>query len=738
MRIMSALARSCSFAVLFIAFVSLDSLATEGVTTDFLTDAYASHQFTQSPNSPPTPCSAPNSGGTVALPAPCPYRTHLDTGRIINGLPPGSTIEIEIVAMNLVGLPEVPGGPLGGTVVQATGDAQLILRGTGLYAGYLRILNMPINQFLYFTAPRSPGTNPQMFVTDLDQLLGQLPPGDPDFDLLRITAGTGFGMPSPGHTTLWRTSATSWAVNSFFDITYRVDFVGAPGSMFGGMSGSTTDAPLHILQGGPFWRPGDDHKMHFPQTPDSVGWDVFAVYDRLMGDDFRCAESGPIKDIHFWGSWLNDDTTVVPSFEISIWSDVPAGVDLPWSHPGTVLWTQSFSKYVSTPMDPSPQGFYDPQTGLWSHPNHKKWYQYDILIDSTIWFNQTVGTIYWLVISAKLDPIDTLLGKRWGWKSSTLHFNDDAAFYRTSTIGVPCLTPDIPGAFTGRLPAPCPIEGYGNEMHIIDGLPPGTTIDMPVRMDNMMAPSELPGGMFPGGHEQFFDIFIELPMTGTGALAGYNRFIPMQLACETNTGPRGGTPVQNFPYEMFQMFGQIMGDPDFDLLRITAGTNFGMPSPGQGTLTQQPSTDWALESFFDITYRIDFVGAPGGPLAGMSGSTTGTIRMYIGPAPGLANWQDIYEPPFFAQSLDLAFVITGGTTSCCIGVTGNVNKSAGESPDISDLSLLIAYLTVTPKPPLPCLPEANINAAGSIDISDLSLLIAFLTASPPPALPPCP
>ena len=46
MRIMSALARSCSFAVLFIAFVSLDSLATEGVTTDFLTDAYASNQFT--------------------------------------------------------------------------------------------------------------------------------------------------------------------------------------------------------------------------------------------------------------------------------------------------------------------------------------------------------------------------------------------------------------------------------------------------------------------------------------------------------------------------------------------------------------------------------------------------------------------------------------------------------------------------------------------------------------------
>ena len=26
-------------------------------------------------------------------------------------------------------------------------------------------------------------------------------------------------------------------------------------------------------------------------------------------------------------------------------------------------------------------------------------------------------------------------------------------------------------------------------------------------------------------------------------------------------------------------------------------------------------TSWNVDSFFDITYRIDFVGAPGGPLA---------------------------------------------------------------------------------------------------------------------------
>jgi hypothetical protein len=64
--------------------------------------------------------------------------------------------------------------------------------------------------------------------------------------------------------------------------------------------------------------------------------------------------------------------------------------------------------------------------------------------------------------------------------------------------------------------------------------------------------------------------------------------------------------------------------------------------------------------------------------------------------------------------------------------------SASETPDLSDLSLLISYLTQTPRPVLTCEAEANINANGSIDLSDLSLLIAYLTVTPRPALPLCP
>ncbi len=62
--------------------------------------------------------------------------------------------------------------------------------------------------------------------------------------------------------------------------------------------------------------------------------------------------------------------------------------------------------------------------------------------------------------------------------------------------------------------------------------------------------------------------------------------------------------------------GRLLGDPDFDLLRITAGGDFGMPSPGHTTLTDLGGGNWNVDSFFDITYRIDFVGQPRRPLLG--------------------------------------------------------------------------------------------------------------------------
>ncbi len=73
---------------------------------------------------------------------------------------------------------------------------------------------------------------------------------------------------------------------------------------------------------------------------------------------------------------------------------------------------------------------------------------------------------------------------------------------------------------------------------------------------------------------------------------------------------------------------------------------------------------------------------------------------------------------------------------CCTGTTGDLNIDG--FIDLSDQSLLIAYVTTSPKPVLPCPEEANVSGTGGIDLTDLSMLIAYLTMTPRPTLPNCP
>ncbi len=65
--------------------------------------------------------------------------------------------------------------------------------------------------------------------------------------------------------------------------------------------------------------------------------------------------------------------------------------------------------------------------------------------------------------------------------------------------------------------------------------------------------------------------------------------------------------------------------------------------------------------------------------------------------------------------------------SCCIGNRGNINKGPAESPDLSDLSYLISFLTAVPHNILPCPCEADLNRDLTVDLSDLACLILELT-----------
>jgi hypothetical protein len=201
------------------------------------------------PSSAQSCCIKPDNGsGTADVPPlQCQY---LGRMTIVDGLAPGTTvlIDTELIPLSLVSVN--PGGSLGGTQQQWNGDLVMHMTGTGSLSGYNRTVVIAVSCETH-SAPRTPFTSPQSFAEDLFGTQGQLPPGDPDFDLLRVTAGTGFGMPSPGHTTLTASPGNNWAVDSFFDITYRIDFVGAPGGPFGGRSGSTTGQERHEICPGP-------------------------------------------------------------------------------------------------------------------------------------------------------------------------------------------------------------------------------------------------------------------------------------------------------------------------------------------------------------------------------------------------------------------------------------------------------------------------------------------------------
>jgi hypothetical protein len=188
----------------------------------------------------------------------------------------------------------------------------------------------------------------------------------------------------------------------------------------------------------------------------------------------------------------------------------------------------------------------------------------------------------------------------------------------------PCFVPDN-GTGTADHPPVYP-NGYEGLMQIVDGLPAASTIDINAALLAFAGLVQVPGGGL-GGRQETWTATLPMSLTGTGLLLGFNRNINIPISAgESHSAPRTlFAPSQSFDTDLFRLQGQIVGDPDFDLLRITAGTAFGMPSPGHTIFTQNGG-GWAVDSFFDITYRIDFVGNPGGQLGGMSGSTTRTYR----------------------------------------------------------------------------------------------------------------
>jgi hypothetical protein len=220
------------------------------------------------------------------------------------------------------------------------------------------------------------------------------------------------------------------------------------------------------------WNEGDDHKMHWPQLPDltPTGIDV-DMYWVPLADDWKCSESGPVTDIHMWGSFADN---ILPAagvgsltFQISIYADAPAGTIQPWSMPADPpLWTRVFNPgdYTVRRMADGPEDWYDPYTNWWDDDNHTNAFQYNFCIEENDAFVQEKGTIYWLEIQDLPRPPDAG-GKDYtfGWKTTQidLRWNDDATF---NYVYPNPPTPIVPG---------------WNPLHYPDGHEyQGTTLDL--------------------------------------------------------------------------------------------------------------------------------------------------------------------------------------------------------------------------------------------------------------------
>jgi len=228
------------------------------------------------------------------------------------------------------------------------------------------------------------------------------------------------------------------------------------------------------------WDPGDPFKMHFPQLPDlsPQGMDVLAGLSvgptqpmpalKMLADDFLCTQSGPITDIHIWGSWLNDLFPAPPdqgTFVLGIYNDIPADPANQFhSRPGELLWRMTFKpgQYVAREFANAPEQFFDPNLNEVIGQDTVVW-QYNFLIDEPLALQQEQGNIYWLAV-ANVDPNndgildtldlnDALQGfNRFGWKTSRDHFNDDAVFIDLPDVfGQPLdqLGPPIGAPFPG-------------------------------------------------------------------------------------------------------------------------------------------------------------------------------------------------------------------------------------------------------------------------------------------------
>ncbi|HTY87197.1 MAG TPA: hypothetical protein VMB80_07005 [Candidatus Acidoferrum sp.] len=257
----------------------------------------------------------------------------------------------------------------------------------------------------------------------------------------------------------------------------------------------------------------DTNTVKWVQGPDLAnGVDYNASLPFTLADDFQCTNTGPITDIHLWGSWVQDQVDVGAAYTLAIWTDVPTNVDITYSHPGNLLWYYTFypGSYIVCTNAKVPEPFNNPDGAALDHSTNL--FYLCFFIDPHGAFTQ-MGTQsspsnYWL--SVTVQP--SAGGAPFGWKSSTNVYNDKAVF---STM-------PFPPSFNGWNP-------------IIPSNPNNTRVDLAFKITTLTNNNPPPPPCCP---ETNAVKWVQWPDLVAGI--DYNTTLPFTVADDfqcTNTGP---------------------------------------------------------------------------------------------------------------------------------------------------------------------------------------------------------
>jgi hypothetical protein len=427
--------------------------------------------------------------------------------------------------------------------------------------------------------------------------------------------------------------------------------------------------------------PWYNHKMHFPQLPDLIGWDVNATMPKILADDWQCSQTGWVTGIHFWGSWkdLDQDPTTddfytpMPYFLLSIHENIPADADTPWSRPGRQIWSWEGEIPGMPSEPPTMESWFDPNTGAWNCNDHIPYWQYDFDVananppaDS---FFQYKDQIYWLNISAMQIPEPY----KWGWKNTTDHFMDDAVYTDNEPAGpwYPIVEPPRCNWFDVYFDGLGNAQDYGSTNYFGQGW---------------------------YRYEYWTNMwFYDNPFT-------FER--PKHIQLNFYIEPVGPQPTYQFAINW--------STPEWDTLGMGRP-----PKPGEDEML------YIGRQVFEVIpgpNLIDF-SLPYNP-EWVSVDFVATDVMISG-------W--MYHE-CVGTSLDLSFVITGHEGEPPL-VCGDANNSG--TVDVGDIVHLINYLYRGGAAPVPILCVGDANHDGTVDVGDIVHLINYLFRGGPAPDPNC-